>query len=109
MNLIPLNEIFNIKYGNQLDLYRLDVDTNGEINFVSRSSQNLGVVAKVNLLKEVTPFDAGLITVTLGGTYLLSSFVQQSKFYTAQNIKVLEPKIVMDKEVVMPHMVTWQE
>lgn len=30
--------------------------------------------------------------MTLGGSYLLSSFVQQSPFYTAQNIKVVTPK-----------------
>lgn len=91
MELIALNKIFNIQYGNQFDLYKLQIDDSSNINFVSRSSQNLGVVAKVLKFKDVDPFPAGLITVTLGGTYLLSSFIQPNPFYTAQNVKVLTP------------------
>ena len=92
MKLVPLNTMFDIQYGNQFDLYKLDSDFGGDINFISRSSQNLGVMCKVYKYNFIEPFPAGLITVTLGGTYLLSSFVQQDKFYTAQNIKVLTPK-----------------
>lgn len=92
MKLVPLNTIFNIQYGNQFDFYKLNTDFDSDINFVSRSSQNLGVMCKVSEYNFIKPFPAGLITVTLGGTYLLSSFVQQGKFYTAQNIKVLTPK-----------------
>src|SRR3990167_2131349 len=95
MKLVPLNSIFDIEYGNQFDLYKMDFD-DPEINFVSRSSQNLGVVARVSKYQNFDPYPAGLITVTLGGTYLLSSFVQQEPFYTAQNIKVLTPKRKMD-------------
>ncbi|MBU1613560.1 restriction endonuclease subunit S [Patescibacteria group bacterium] len=95
MKLVPLNSIFDIEYGNQFDLYKLDVDFDSNINFVSRSSQNLGVICKVAKYNFIEPFPAGLITVTLGGTYLLSSFVQQEEFYTAQNIKVLKPKRTM--------------
>ena len=93
-NLVPLKEIFHIKYGNQFDLNKMEIDKSG-INFISRSSRNLGLVTKVERLNEVEPFEQGLITVTLGGTYLLSSFIQPKPFYTAQNIKVLKPKISM--------------
>jgi len=96
MNLVPLNCIFDVQYGNQLDLYKLDcANSEDGINFVSRSRHNLGVVAKVSKIDGVEPFPPGLITVTLGGTYLLSSFIQQQPFYTAQNIKVLTPKYEM--------------
>lgn len=95
MNLVPLNTIFDIQYGNQFDLYKLDSNEESEINFVSRSRQNLGVVAKVSRLDNIEPFPADLITVTLGGSYLLSSFIQEQPFYTAQNIKVLIPKYKM--------------
>lgn len=98
MKLISLNKIFKIEYGNQFDLNKLESDENSNINFVSRSSQNLGVVARVNTYKDTEPFPQGLITVTLGGTYLLSSFVQQLPFYTAQNIKVLTPLRSMSLE-----------
>ena len=92
MKLVPLDTLFDIQYGNKFDLYKLDRNANSNINFVSRSSQNLGVVCKVSKYNSIEPFPNGLITVTLGGTYLLSSFVQQQEFYTAQNIKVLTPK-----------------
>lgn len=90
MKLVPLKNIFHIEYGNKLDLNKMRPDPLGGINFVSRSRNNLGIVAKVKKLN-VETFPAGTVTVTLGGTYLLSSFVQPEPFYTAQNIKVLSP------------------
>lgn len=92
MNTVPLSSIFNIKYGNQLNLNNLDVDLKNGINFVCRSRENLGVRTKVRKIADETAFKKGSITVTLGGSYLLSSFVQKEDFYTAQNIKVLTPK-----------------
>ena len=98
MKLTKLENIFNIVYGNQLDLNKLDLDSKG-VNFVSRSRGNLGVTAKVKKIANKVPFEKGSITVSLGGTYLLSSFVQQEDFYTGQNIKVLTPKSdLTDKE-----------
>ena len=88
-----LDEIFEIRYGNQFDLSKMEVSDNDTgINFISRSSQNNGFVAKVLKYRNIEPFEAGLITVTMGGSYLLSSFVQPAPFYTAQNIKVLIPR-----------------
>lgn len=91
MKTSPLKEIFDIEYGNQLDFNKMSPDENG-VNFVSRSSQNLGVSERVKKIEDVAPYESGLITVTLGGSYLLSAFVQPEPFYTAQNIKVLRPK-----------------
>lgn len=88
-----LSDIFEIEYGQQLD-YNKSIscfDDRG-INFVTRSSKNLGIKGAVFPVAGIEPYEAGLITVTLGGTYLLSSFVQPKPFYTAQNIKVLKPK-----------------
>ncbi len=93
MTLIPLNTVFDIQYGNQFDLYKLDTGPDSDINFISRSREgNLGVMCKVSKFNHIEPFTGGLITVTLGGSYLLSSFVQPEAFYTAQNIKILTPK-----------------
>jgi hypothetical protein len=94
MKLVELNTLFDIKYGNQFDLYKLDSDEYSDINFVSRSSKNLGVSRKVNSFNDIEPFDAGEITVALGGS-VLSTFIQQEKFYTGQNVKILTPKIEM--------------
>lgn len=96
MKLIPLNRIFDVEYGNQFDLSKMIVTENQDgVNFVSRTSKNFGIMARVIEDKMVNPFPAGLITVTLGGSYLLASFIQPSSFYTAQNIKVLSPKTKM--------------
>ena len=89
----PINEIFDIEYGNQFDFSKMEIEEySGGINFISRGSSNNGFMAKVKIFKDIKPYQAGLITVTMGESYLLASFVQPEPFYTAQNIKVLKPK-----------------
>jgi Type I restriction modification DNA specificity domain len=90
VDLIKLSDLFHIEYGNQLDKNKL-VECDEGVNFVSRTSSNLGVDTKIEPIPDVEPYEAGLITATLGGTYLLSSFIQPERFYTGQNIKVLRP------------------
>ncbi len=92
--MVRINKLFEIEYGNQFDKNKM-IEGPGGVHFVSRSSANLGVNATVERVPNVTPYSPGLITVTLGGTYLLSSFVQPREFYTAQNIKVLRPQATM--------------
>jgi len=72
----------------------MTISSNSNINFVSRTAQNNGVVEQVEVFGDTKPFDAGLITVALGGS-VLSSFVQLNPFYTAFHIMVLIPKIKM--------------
>jgi len=94
MKLVPLNSIFDVEYGNKLDFVKMvkaDDEKDG-INFISRASKNFGIIGKVKKDVLHEPYEAGLITVTLGGSYLLASFIQPNKFYTAQNIKVLKPR-----------------
>jgi hypothetical protein len=96
----PLNEIFEVTYGNKLDLNKLDerpLDLGG-VNFVGRSSQNHGVSGSVAPIQGLAPYEAGLITVALGGSKLLSAFVQENLFYTAQNVAVLRPRQPMSFE-----------
>ncbi len=93
-----MEQLFDIGYGNKLDLKQMtltEVDDPEGISFVSRSRQNLGVAAYVKPYQDKHPFGAGLISVALGGTYLLSAFVQERPFYTAQNVAVLTPKAPM--------------
>lgn len=87
---VKLKDLFYIEYGNQLDKNKM-VECETGTNFVSRTSSNLGVDTKIENLADVPSYEAGLITATLGGTYLLSAFVQPAPFYTGQNIKVLRP------------------
>lgn len=89
-----LNELFEVSYGSKLDLNKMELlpKSMGGINFVGRSSQNHGVSGTIAPLLDTSPFDDGLITVALGGSKLLCSFVQEHPFYTAQNVAVLRPK-----------------
>jgi hypothetical protein len=95
MQTSPLDEIFHVTYGNKFDLNKMTVlsRADGGVSFVSRSSENHGVSAMVKSVEGVPPYPAGLITVALGGTKLLASFVQEHPFYTAQNVAVLTPKV----------------
>ena len=94
MKTVPLNQIFHVTYGNKFDLNKMELVEKGSesVNFVGRSSQNHGVSGYVKRKASVPAYPAGCITVSLGGSKLLSSFVQIEPFYTAQNVAVLRPK-----------------
>ena len=88
-----LTEMFDISHGNKLDLNKMKLsEGEGGLNFVGRSSRKQGIAASVKRVKGIEPFPAGLITVALGGTRLLASFVQEKPFYTGQNVDVLKPR-----------------
>ena len=95
---VRLGQLFGVGYGTNFDLKQMEitrVDDPEGISFVSRSRQNLGVAAHVKPYRGKPPLSAGLISVALGGSYLLSAFVQERPFYTAQNVAILSPKAPM--------------
>ena len=87
-----LHDLYEIRMGNGFDKNKMTYDA-PSVNFVSRVSYNNGVDDYVDYIDGVKPFEAGLLTVALGGSYLGSCFVQEEPFYTAQNVAVLLPKI----------------
>jgi hypothetical protein len=89
-------DLFHLYNGNGFELLNMQDSVNSKINFISRTSQNNGIVATVDEI-DVKPFNSGLITVALGGS-VLSAFVQNKSFYTAFHIMVLEPKVDMSLE-----------
>lgn len=92
---VRLDSIFNITYGNQLDLVNCrKCEKPDGYNFVNRSSVNAGVSARILAPKGKFPFPAGSLTSAMGGS-VLSTFVQQEPFFTGQNVKVLVPKVDM--------------
>ena len=93
--MIKLSELFDITYGTKFDWNKMIEEKDG-IAFVSRTSKNNGVVGFVERYNDTEPYESGLITVSLGGTYVLSAFVQTNEFYTGQNVAVLFPKCEMD-------------
>lgn len=86
-----VEDLFYVYSGSKLDFGKQTESKDG-INFVSRNSNNNGVVGKVVIEKGMKVFKKGDITVPLGGSYLLSAFVQDEDFVTAQNVCVLRPK-----------------
>lgn len=99
---IYLNKLFNIENGNKFDLINMTESENRDIAFVSRTANNNGVSAYVERLYDVYPYEAGCITVALGGS-IGSAFLQSQPFYTGQNVAVLSPidsyKENMTKEI----------
>lgn len=98
MKLIPLHEIFYIKYGNSFDLNAIEScaeRSENTVNYVSRTRENNGVSAYVKKVETTTPFKAGLITVAGSGDSVLESFIQHSPFYTGYHVFILEPKQAM--------------
>jgi hypothetical protein len=90
---MKLSDLFDVRHGSKLDLNkmrRLPL-AEGGVNFVGRSSEKQGVSATIAPIPDIAPFPKGTITVALGGAKILSSFVQDRPFYTAQNVAVLTP------------------
>jgi hypothetical protein len=89
---VKLTEIFNVAYGNKLDMNKmLPSEAAHGIAFVGRKGSDQGLSGYVEPLSGLPPYPAGRLTVALGGSRLLSTFVQQRPFYTAQNVAVLTP------------------
>lgn len=90
-----LSDLFEVYSGSKLDFGKQTIDEQDGLNFISRNSNNNGVVGKVELQPNMKVYKKGDITVPLGGSYLLSAFVQDEDFVTAQNVAVLRPKYQM--------------
>ena len=95
----PNNATFvNAEMGNGIDAV---VTTNESpiYNYVSRDSKGNGVVGFVDRIEGETPFPAGAMTLSLGGSFLGSCFIQRKPFYTAQNVAVLQEKVPISDHV----------
>jgi len=85
-------ELFSVEYGINLELNVCEIthDNNG-INFVARTAENNGVVAKVKLIEGKTPQPAGVLTCASDDS-VLSTFVQTAPFYSGRDLYILTPK-----------------
>lgn len=101
--LTSIDKLFNVIYGHKLDMNKMQPSQKKDgIAFVGRRGNNQGVSGYVEAISGVEPFPAGVLTVALGGSYLLSSYVQQRPFYTAQNVAVLTP---LDEKMTLTHRI----
>lgn len=85
------DELFNIDMGTKLDKVKMS-QRNPEINFVGRANANNGITCRVDRISDIQPYEPGNLTLSLGGEYLGSCFIQPDFFYTSQNVIVLKPK-----------------
>jgi hypothetical protein len=91
VTLPTIEGIFFVEYGNKLDMNKQTRDPNG-VCFVGRKGNGQGVSGRVREIPGAKQYPAGSLTVALGGSRLLATFVQQEPFYTAQNVAVLTPR-----------------
>lgn len=93
-----VSELFDIKYGINLELDSLEQSDDAEaINFVARTAENNGVVARVKRIPGKEPQPAGILTCAGGGS-VLSTFVQDKPFYSGRDLYLLIPKKEMSLE-----------
>lgn len=87
---VHLTNLFEISMGSKLDFSKMTFDS-PEISYVGRSAGfNGNKKVKVDLIEGVAPYEAGSVTVALGGS-IGSTFIQDEMFYTSQNVSVLIP------------------
>lgn len=92
--LVKIEELFNIEYGNSLELISLvqckSTDEKA-IPFVSRTENNNGISAYVQQKVGEEKNPAHALSVAVGGS-VLSTFYQPIPFYTGFHVLVLTPK-----------------
>lgn len=93
-----LYDLFDILPGTKLDKSKMKI-SNPTINFVGRANNNNGVTTTVDKIDNLEPYPSGSLSISLGGEYLGSCFIQDNPFYTSQNVNVLIPKVQMSEYV----------
>lgn len=84
--------LFDIDMGSGLDFGKMTPsDAEDAVLFVGRTGINNGVMGAVEVVRDAKLYDAGAITVALGGS-IGASFVQEAPFHTSQNVAVLVTK-----------------
>lgn len=83
-------DLFEIDMGSKLDKTKM-TENHPSVNFVGRANANNGITTKVDEIPGLKPYSKGNLTVSLGGEYLGSCFIQPEDFYTSQNVIVLIP------------------
>lgn len=92
--MVKISDIFDVKYGINLELINLEECNKGEadsINFVSRTEKSNGVSAYVRRLFDLDPNPKNTLSVAGGGS-VLSTFYQKEEYYSGRDIYVLVPK-----------------
>jgi len=103
MRLVRVRDLFDVHYGVNLDLNKLDevpMDWPNAIPYVGRSAKNNGITAYVEQLEDVTPNPPMTISVAGGGA-VMSCFLQERPYYSGRDLFYLKPKKEMSKQMLL--------
>jgi hypothetical protein len=105
--MIPVSDIFEVYYGHSLELNRLKTQDreHGGVAFVSRKMGDNGISAYVASVTGVKPAPAGELTCALSGNGVLSTFLQDTPYYTGFHIARLKPRISMTRAQLLYYCV----
>lgn len=97
-----LRELFNVEYGSNFDLARVEeIDIKNGVPYVSRTEKNNGVATYLKELDESVKLNKPhTLSVALGGS-VLETFYQGEPYYTGYHIAVLTPINEMTKEQML--------
>lgn len=100
---VKIDEIFEVKYGHSLELNRLRLlsKENGGVPYVSRVMGNNGVSAYVAPIDGLLPTQGGVLSCALGGNGVLSTFLQETPFYSGRDSAFLVPKLNLTTEELL--------
>ncbi|OFX26223.1 MAG: hypothetical protein A2033_02795 [Bacteroidetes bacterium GWA2_31_9] len=93
-NLIKISDLFEVKYGVNLELVHIEECKSTDYNavpFVSRSEKNNGVSAFVEKIIDIDPNPGNTLSVAGGGS-VLSTFYQPIPYYSGRDLYYLIPK-----------------
>lgn len=100
MILVKVSDLFDVKYGVNLELNILEqCEKESGVPFVSRTANNNGVSAYVTPI-DIAPNPANTISVAGGGS-VMESFLQKEPYYSGRDLFYLTPKEEMtDQELL---------
>ncbi len=103
MKKVKLSQMFDAKYGVNLELNKLEIVDRLDkesILFVSRTSKNNGVSAIVKIINDVVPNPGKTISVAGGGS-VLEAFYQPKPYYSGRDLYYLKPKISLTENEIL--------
>jgi len=94
-----VGDLFVLQYGHSLELNAMEQsDAPDAINFVSRTTQNNGVSARIRPVDGLEPAEAGTLSVALGGEGgAAETFLQPYPYYCGRDVMILTPKKAMSE------------
>ena len=100
-----VKDLFDVKYGVNLELVNCEIvpqNAPDSVNFVARTGENNGVVARVKRIADIAPQPAGTLSCAGGGS-VLSTFIQTEPYYSGRDLYVLTSK----KEMSLNEKLFW--